>query len=78
MKILIDNGHGEGCVNGSPDGKDFDFKKAWRCIVEATIFFLIVTCIYLVGKLKDQGEAAVQCVSSVSYVVTYTSIPPIS
>lgn len=53
------------------NGKDFDFKKAWRCIVEATIFFLIVTCIYLVGKLKDQDEAAVQCVSSVSYVVIY-------
>lgn len=53
------------------NGKDFDFKKAWRCIEEALIFVLIVTCIYLVGKLKDQGEAAVQCVSSVSYVVIY-------
>ena len=28
MKILIDNGHGEGCVNGSPDGKHKEWKWA--------------------------------------------------
>ena len=52
-------------------GEDFDFKKAFRCIIEAAIFFVVVVSIYLIGKLKDNPEGAVQCVSTVVYVVIY-------
>lgn len=53
------------------NGEDFDFKKAWRCISEAGLFFVIVGSIYTIGRLKEQPEAAVQCVSTVAYVVIY-------
>jgi len=51
--------------------EDFDIKKAFRCIIEAAIFFVVVVSIYLVGKLKDNPDGAVQCVSTVVYVVIY-------
>ncbi len=52
-------------------GEDFKFKKAFRCIGEATIFFILCTTIYLIGRLKGQMEGATQCVSFVVYVVLY-------
>lgn len=51
--------------------EDFNFKKAWRCMVEAAIFFVVVLSIYLIGDLKNQEEGAMQCVSTVVYVVIY-------
>jgi len=52
-------------------GNDFSLKKAWRCLTEATLFFLLVVSIYGIGKLKHQPEAAIQCVSTVAYIVMY-------
>lgn len=51
--------------------EDFEFKKAARCIGEATVFFVFCTCIYAIGKFKRQEEGALQCVSYVTYVVIY-------
>lgn len=52
-------------------GNDFNLKKAWRCLTEAALFFLLVLSIYGVGRLKHQPEAAIQCVSTVAYIVMY-------
>ena len=46
--------------------ESFSFKKAWRCIVEATIFFALVSCIYFIGEHKGNPEGALQCVSFIT------------
>lgn len=51
--------------------EDFNFKKALRCIAEATVFFVLCCAIYAIGRLKHQHEGAVQCVSFITYVVLY-------
>lgn len=51
--------------------EDFNFKKAIRCGAEATVFFVLCTAIYSIGKLKHQYEGAIQCVSFITYVVLY-------
>ena len=51
--------------------ESFSFKKAWRCIVEATIFFALVSCIYFIGEHKGNPEGALQCVSFITYSVFY-------
>ena len=53
------------------NGEDFDFKKAFRCILEATIFFVLCTSIYILGYFKGQLEGAIQCVSFIVYLVLY-------
>lgn len=49
----------------------FQFKKAWRCIVEVTVFFLMVVVIYTYGEKKGWNDGALQCVSFLTYVITY-------
>ena len=51
--------------------EDFEIKKAARCVGEATVFFAFCTCIYAIGKFKNQETGALQCVSYVTYVVIY-------
>lgn len=51
--------------------EDFSFRKAWKCVVEATIFFLLICCIYFIGEKKGNPEGALQCVSFVTYTVLY-------
>lgn len=53
------------------NGEEWDFKKALRCVGEATVFFVLCTAIYAVGRLKGQMDGAVQCVSFVTYLVIY-------
>ncbi|MBR6140902.1 MAG: phage holin family protein [Bacteroidaceae bacterium] len=53
------------------NGNDFNLKKAWRCLTEAALFFLLVASIYGIGKMKQQPDAAIQCVSTVAYIVIY-------
>lgn len=50
---------------------EFSIRKAWRCIIEAAIFFVVVLSIYLIGDLKDMQAGAVQCVGTLVYVVIY-------
>lgn len=49
----------------------FKFKKAFRCVSEATIFFLLVCAIFFIGKQKGNIDGAIQCVSFVTYSVFY-------
>lgn len=51
--------------------ENFEIRKALRCIGEATVFFAFCTCIYAIGKFKDEEPGALQCVSFVTYVVIY-------
>lgn len=52
-------------------GEDFDFKKAFRCVIEAAMFFVLIASIFAVGKFKGNASGALQCVSFVVYAVTY-------
>lgn len=53
------------------NGEDFDFKKAFRCIGEAMVFFILCTAIYAIGRFKGQQEGALQCVSFITYTIIY-------
>lgn len=53
------------------NGEDFSIKKAFRCIGEATIFFVLCASIYMVGKFKNNEAGALQCVSFITYVIIY-------
>lgn len=51
--------------------EDFDFKKAFSCIKEAGVFFVIVAAVYTIGEhLNNPGEALIS-ISIVTYVVLY-------
>lgn len=51
--------------------EDFNIKKAFRCIGEASVFFVLCTAIYAIGKLKGQDGGALQCVSFITYTIIY-------
>lgn len=51
--------------------ESFNFKKAFRCIAEATLFFLLVSAIYFIGEHKGNPGGALQCVSFITYSVFY-------
>lgn len=53
------------------NGEEWDNKKALRCVGEATVFFVLCTAVYAIGRLKGQMAGAVQCVSFITYVVMY-------
>lgn len=53
------------------NNEEWDNKKALRCIGEATIFFVLCMAIYIIGRLKNQPEGAVQCVSLITYLIIY-------
>lgn len=51
--------------------ESFRFKKAFMCLCEATVFFVLVASIFTIGKLKSNEAGALQCVSFVVYSVLY-------
>lgn len=51
--------------------ESFSFKKAFRCVGEAAIFFVLVCCIYFIGEHKGNPGGALQCVSFITYSVFY-------
>lgn len=53
------------------NGEIFNFKKAFRCILEAMAFFVLISAIYFIGEQKGNSEGALQCVSFVTYSVFY-------
>lgn len=53
------------------NNESFSFKKAWRCIWEVTVFFLLVSTIYFIGEHKGNSSGALQCVSFITYSVFY-------
>ena len=53
------------------NNEEWDNKKAMRCVGEATIFFILSVAIYIYGVLKHQEQGALQCISFITYVITY-------
>lgn len=51
--------------------REWSFKKAFRLFRDAAVFFVMVTSIYLIGHLKGEEIATVQCVSFLTYVAIY-------
>lgn len=49
----------------------FKFKKFKSCIIEVTIYFLLIFGIYAVGKLTHKPDGAIQCASGVMFVIIY-------
>ncbi len=49
----------------------FHFRKAWSCIVQLTTFFAMVFFIYTYGEKKGWNVGAIQCVSFLTYVITW-------
>ncbi len=52
-------------------GKDFSFKKAFRCIVEGAIFCLLVCAVYFIGERSHSEEGGRWFVSYVTYALFY-------
>ena len=49
----------------------FSLKKAFNCIKEATIFFLLVCALYYIGEQKGNESGALQCISFITYAIVY-------
>lgn len=53
------------------NNKGFSFRKAWKCVKEATLFFALMCFIYVCGERKGEQEGALYCISVVNYAVLY-------
>ena len=51
--------------------RDWSFRKAFCFFRDAAIYFVMVTSIYMLGRLKGEEVAAVYCVSFMIYVAIY-------
>jgi len=60
-----------GFLSDKLHGKDFSFKKAFRCIVESAIFCMLVCAVYFIGERSHSDEGGVWFVSYVAYALFY-------
>lgn len=61
-----------GYITGMRVNKEsFDFKKAFSCIIEACVFFVIVASIYTIGEHLDNSGEALVSISIITYAVLY-------
>lgn len=51
--------------------ESFDFKKAFGCIVQTCVFFLVIASVYFVGEHMGNQQGAIQCVTAVTYALIY-------
>lgn len=51
--------------------ESFSLRKAFRCVVEATVLFLLICAVYFIGDHKGNPGGALQCVSFITYSVFY-------
>ena len=51
--------------------ESFSLRKAFRCVVEATVLFLLICSVYFIGDHKGNPGGALQCVSFITYSVFY-------
>ena len=51
--------------------REWSFRKAFCFFRDATIYFVMVASIYVLGRLKGEDVAAVHCVSFMIYVAIY-------
>lgn len=51
--------------------RDWSFKKAFRLFRDVAVYFTMLASIYLLGYLKGEEAATMQCVSFMTYVAIY-------
>lgn len=49
----------------------WDYKKAFWCIIEACVFLVLISAIFVIGKIKGNVAGSLQCVSFVTYAIFY-------
>jgi len=49
----------------------WDFRKARWCFIEACVFLVLISSIFVIGKMKGNISGSLQCVSFVTYAVFY-------
>jgi hypothetical protein len=49
----------------------FNFKKFFHCLIEALVYFALVSCISVVGTKMHNLSGAMQCISGVVYAIIY-------
>jgi|WetSurMetagenome_2_1015567.scaffolds.fasta_scaffold116570_3 hypothetical protein len=49
----------------------FNFKKFFHCLVEALVYFALISCISVVGTKMHNLSGAMQCISGVVYTIIY-------
>lgn len=49
----------------------FDFRKAFYCIKEASVYYLVLACTFFIGDQLDQRSGAMQAVSTITYALLY-------
>lgn len=61
-----------GLLNGVIVKKEgFSFRKAFSCIVEAMILYILMVSIFFVGDRIGNPEGAMQCITAVVYALIY-------
>ena len=61
-----------GLLNGVVAKKEsFSFRKAFSCIVEATILYILMVSIFFVGDRIGNPAGAMQCITAVVYALIY-------
>lgn len=60
-----------GFLSDKLHGKDFSFRKAFRCIVESAIFCVLVCAVYFIGERSHSDDGGVWFVSYVAYALFY-------
>ncbi len=55
------------------DGEPFSFKKFIRCLFETLTFYLIVVCMFVIGRNMNNMDGAMQAIGGVIYAIIYFS-----
>lgn len=53
------------------NNEHFDLKKAFSCVKEACVFFVVVAFVYTIGEHLNNSNEALISISIVTYVVLY-------
>jgi len=61
-----------GLVSGMVANKEkFNFRKAFKCFSEASVFFLILASVFFIGNQLGAKGQAMQTVSTIAYAAVY-------
>lgn len=60
-----------GYLSGLAKGESFSLRKAFTAVKEASIFFLVVASVYIIGEKMGDNKGALQCITAVTYAITY-------
>jgi len=52
-------------------GESFQFRKAFRCLSEASVFLLLLASVFFIGDHLGARGQSLQAVSTIAYALTY-------